>query len=884
MKYLRWLLPRPGRAAGPRPLSRRPARARPRLEALEERVVPTFSSPVNYPVPGGPVDIVAADFRGLGRPDLATSNFGFPDASVLLNNGDGTFHRSDIASGQYNQGIAAGDFDGEGLPDLAITNYGISTVQIYLSKGDGTFTVGQSFSCGTTPQAVGTADLEHDGKLDLITLNSGAGTISVFHGNGDGTFGGRRDFPCGGNSSFLTLGDFYGDGNLSVAVSNNFVGNQISILRGNGDGTFRAPVTVPLGASPGFLEAADLNGDGRVDLAVATSTDVRVLLNQGNGTFAPPAVYPAGSGPRGLTVADLNGDGFPDIAVSNQNSNNISVLLNRGDGTFAAAGTFAAGFDTHEVTAADFTGNGLLDLAATNYQGGSVTVLLNDGVWPQYGTFSFSSTTQPTAGDPVTLTVTALLHGVTDTAYTGTVHFTSSDPRAVLPADYTFTPADQGQHTFDVTFYTAGDRTVTAADAGATFTGTSGPLTVSPAAPSAYSVTGLPAGVTAGSLQTFTVQTTDAFGNFSPDYTGTVHFTSSDDQASLPGDYTFTAADHGSHVFAAVLGTAGTQSVTATDTSDAAFTGTQSGITVQPAAASTFLVSGFPDLVAGQTGTFTVTAEDPYGNVATGYAGTVRFTSSDPRAVLPTNYTFTAADRGAYLFGAELVTAGYQTLTATDAFNPQITGTQADIGVSPAALSGLRVSGFPSPTTAGSPGAFTVTAVDAYGNTVPTYAGAVHFTSSDPQATLPEDYLFTASDQGTHTFGAVLYTAGAQSLTATDDANDLSGSQSDITVRAAGPSVLQIVGLPASAAAGAPVTFTVTLLDAYGNVATGYTGTVHFTSSDPEAVLPADYTFTAQDAGSHTFAAVFSRRGRSDLTVADRASSGLQDTETIGIS
>ena len=30
-----------------------------------------------------------------------------------------------------------------------------------------------------------------------------------------------------------------------------------------------------------------------------------------------------------------------------------------------------------------------------------------------------------------------------------------------------------------------------------------------------------------------------------------------------------------------------------------------------------------------------------------------------------------------------------------------------------------------------------------------------------------------------------------------------------------------------------------TAYDAYGNVATGYTGTVHFTSSDPKAVLPA---------------------------------------------
>ena len=49
--------------------------------------------------------------------------------------------------------------------------------------------------------------------------------------------------------------------------------------------------------------------------------------------------------------------------------------------------------------------------------------------------------------------------------------------------------------------------------------------------------------------------------------------------------------------------------------------------------------------------------------------------------------------------------------------------------------------------------------------------------------------------------------------------------------------------------------FTVTAQDAYGNRATGYTGTVHFTSSDAQASLPVDYTFTAADAGMHTFSA-----------------------------
>lgn len=48
--------------------------------------------------------------------------------------------------------------------------------------------------------------------------------------------------------------------------------------------------------------------------------------------------------------------------------------------------------------------------------------------------------------------------------YTGTVRFTSSDPTATLPADYTFTPADNGSRLFTVTFATAGKQRLTATD------------------------------------------------------------------------------------------------------------------------------------------------------------------------------------------------------------------------------------------------------------------------------------------------------------------------------------------------------------------------------------------------------------------------------------
>src|SRR5262249_61822373 len=75
---------------------------------------------------------------------------------------------------------------------------------------------------------------------------------------------------------------------------------------------------------------------------------------------------------------------------------------------------------------------------------------------------------------------------------------------------------------------------------------------------------------------------------------------------------------------------------------------------------------------------------------------------------------------------------------------------------------------FPNPTLSRSTaGTLTVLATDPYGNVDPTYAGTVHFTSSDGQAILPADGPLT---NGVGTFNVTLLTAGTQSITATGTA------------------------------------------------------------------------------------------------------------------
>src|SRR5581483_3560416 len=80
-----------------------------------------------------------------------------------------------------------------------------------------------------------------------------------------------------------------------------------------------------------------------------------------------------------------------------------------------------------------------------------------------------------------------------------------------------------------------------------------------------------------------------------------------------------------------------------------------------------------------------------------------------------------------------------------------------------------------------------------------------------------------------------------------------------------------------TATAGAAFDVTLTALDLYNNVAVHYDGTVNFSSTDHGlgVVLPASYTFTAAEAGVHTFA------GGVTLVTAGNQSLSVVDTSMV---
>jgi hypothetical protein len=175
----------------------------------------------------------------------------------------------------------------------------------------------------------------------------------------------------------------------------------------------------------------------------------------------------------------------------------------------------------------------------------------------------------------------------------------------------------------------------------------------------------------------------------------------------------------------------------------------------------------------------------------------------------------------------------------------------------------------PDHVTSGEPAPVTVVALDARGRPVPSYTGTVSFTSSDPDAKLPDDYTFTADDRGRHTFRVTFETPGEQSIKVVDKANESIAGSARTTVDAVGEVTHFGVRSLGIGLAGVVSPFLIVALDASNHVVTNYTGTIRFSSTDSDAVLPDAYTFTADDKGSHQFLVTFMTAGKQTLTVTD---------------
>ncbi len=469
------------------------------------------------------------------------------------------------------------------------------------------------------------------------------------------------------------------------------------------------------------------------------------------------------------------------------------------------------------------------------------------------------------------VTITAMAKDAGGAPLAGrTAAFSVIEGVAQLSAASAMTGAD-GTTSVTLTSTLAGPKSVSAlidgvdVKAHATATFVAGP-------PAAVSFTVQPSDTTAGVTFGVGLTVADVHGNAVAGASVSLALEGGPDGAALSGTTTATTSADGSAGLSGLSITKAGAGYALVATTGAA-QGTSSTFAVgqgSPSLAGSQLVASPATVTAGGAGSIvTVTIVDAWGNAVPGAVVTLDSSVAGDTVGAPGAAGLDGVATGSLAGTA----AGPRTLTASVGGLPLVqTATVTVLPAAPDAAASSAAGPAGTVVADGSAAAVGATIRDAYGNPVPGVAVSV----ATSGGTLSSGSATTGAD-GSASVTVSSTVAGTVTVTLSFGGGSL---DVPVTFVAAPAAALVLSGLPGSTTAGSAASATVTARDAYGNVASGYRGTVRFGSSDATAVLPADYTFTGIDAGTHTFPGSIALRtaGTQNISVHDIVAGALSTT------
>lgn len=352
-----------------------------------------FGAPISVTLGAttAPRGLVAGDFDGDKKLDLAVTSSSGSKLVLLFGNDDGTFPRTrDVTTGSQPYAVVAADLDSDGDVDLATANFNGNSVSVLLNTGAGIFSTTTVPATIAAPRALGVGDFDGDQKLDLIVTSTTEHSVTLLSGKaGNGTFQPQPSVLAGAAPFGLVVTDLDGDKDLDVATASNGA-SGITLLRNDGLGAFTS-ASLAVGNTLTALHSADLDGDGLVDLVATLGTtdpasstvDNRVAIVRSAGTGVASAAQlttsPASSLLMSGVSADVNRDGIPDLLLGSRGAGALAVWQGSSSGGFDTGVTVKAANNSEAVAVGDLDGNGTLDAILASYTDGSLSVLSGDG-------------------------------------------------------------------------------------------------------------------------------------------------------------------------------------------------------------------------------------------------------------------------------------------------------------------------------------------------------------------------------------------------------------------------------------------------------------------------------------------------------------------------
>lgn len=284
-------------------------------------------------------------------------------------------------------------------------------------------------------------------------------------------------------------------------------------------------------------------------------------------------------------AGDFNGDGLLDVAMTNADGNSVVIMVGDGHGGFQPSGKYAVGSHPVAIAATSFPGNPLPDLIVINSHSNDISFLANRRTYSRLAARPDpSSICLP--GVPISIAIEVFTaENTLDTNFTGTVRISSSDSKAQYPSEYSFTAEDRGRHYVSAIFGTPGPQRMTVQDAAGKLPFSICAIKVIGPAETHFRIVA-PKDVTAEKPFRISVKVMGPFEIPLPRYLGTIQFSSSARDATLPPDFSFTHYDNSEHVFedSVMFPHAGEWTITVADSPLHQITG-KTSVVVKPAIA-----------------------------------------------------------------------------------------------------------------------------------------------------------------------------------------------------------------------------------------------------------------------------------------------------------